>query len=97
LRKLQKFQVPNTKNQTNPNEPNSKFQAFDQPSVVSNKLITIRSGSETRGNTTIADVLVIDHWNLRFICILVLDIWVFIIEGAWIAEYGKAATTIFDF
>jgi hypothetical protein len=40
-------------------------------------------------------IMLIESFN--WVNILVLEIWVFVIEGAWIAGHGKAATTIFDF
>jgi hypothetical protein len=35
-----KHQTPNTKSQTNPNDPNSKFKTNDRATSVSNSIIT---------------------------------------------------------
>ena len=72
-----KFQAPKTKFQTNPNDPNSKFQTHDPPAFVPNGIITGRVGIAKRYGPPAVNVLVIGYWNLRFICNLVLAIWDF--------------------
>jgi hypothetical protein len=74
-----KFQAPKTKFQTNPNDPNSKFQTNDLSTVVPNGIITGRLRFEKRCDSTAVNVLVIEYCNLRFICNLVLEIWDFIV------------------
>jgi len=44
-----------------------------------NGIIAGRLGFAKRCDTTVMSVLVIENWNLRFICNLVLEIWDFIV------------------
>jgi hypothetical protein len=44
----EKFQAPNTKNQTNPNYPNSKFQTSGPLAVMHTGVITVSPGLAKR-------------------------------------------------
>jgi hypothetical protein len=57
--KLLKLQAPRTKYQTNPNNPNSKFQTTNPSTVVLNCIISGRTGVAKRCDTTAVNVLVI--------------------------------------
>jgi len=93
---LRKFQAPKIKYQTNPNDPNSKFDSTERfgpgltaeglvagqinnPfTVVPSDIMTGRSGFAKPCDKILMDVMVIEHWNLRFICNLMLEIWDFL-------------------
>jgi hypothetical protein len=57
----EKSQAPKTKYQTNPNDPNSKFQTNNPSTVVPNCTITGRAGFTKRCDTTVVNVLVIEY------------------------------------
>jgi hypothetical protein len=63
--------------QTNPNNQKSKFQTNKQSTCP---VASSPANLGLRFDTTIVNVLVIEYFNLRFICNLVLEIWDFIIE-----------------
>jgi hypothetical protein len=54
-------QVAPGRAQTNPNDPNSKFQTNNPFTVVSNCIITGRLGLAKRCDTTVVNVLVIEY------------------------------------
>jgi len=61
LKKTRKFQAPKSKSQTNPNDPNSKFQTNNPSTVVPDGIITGRAGFAKRCDTTVVNVLVIEY------------------------------------
>ena len=69
---------PEPGRRANPNYPNSKSQTSDSPTEVPVGTTTGKPGYQNRCNTHIMIVWVIEYWDLRFICNLVLEIWDFI-------------------
>jgi hypothetical protein len=74
----EKFQAPKNKTQINPNDRNSKLQTSDQSADMPNRVIKGIPAFAAQMDATVVSVLVIEYWNLRFICNLVLEIWDFI-------------------
>ena len=65
-RKLLKIQAPKTKSQTNPNNPNSKFQTNDPPAGIPNDIIAGKPGYENRCDITKNFGESFGHWILEF-------------------------------
>jgi hypothetical protein len=72
---------PEPSRRANSNDPNSKCETSDPSALVPNGIITGRPEFTMRCDTTVMNVLVIEYWNLKFICDLVLEIWDFIFES----------------
>jgi hypothetical protein len=70
---ISKSQITSTKLQIISNDPNSKFQTIDRQEFVLNGNITGKQRFPLSGYNRV-DCLVIEIWNLRFICNLVLVI-----------------------
>ena len=65
---------PEPGRRANPNDPISKFQTSEKQSFMTNGAISIRPKKLKRLDPTEVNFLVIEYWNLRFICNLVLEV-----------------------
>jgi hypothetical protein len=63
-----KSQAPKNKTQTNPNDPNSKFQTKTTSTCCLDGIIAGRPGFMKRYDRNLEKVLVIEYWNLIFTC-----------------------------